>query len=916
MIKKVLCLAIVAIMICSTLFITGCESTNTNTSTERLPHTISVLGITSDETTPEAVQKVEDAINTIMGATYSTHIDLTLVTLDEYYDVIKDRVRQAEYNKQLDTAVNKYNSNALSQASSSTVYKTFGSWKIKVSSIAATTVTTRSEYSEVVTQLNEKGVLEVVYPEAKSPIDVVMIVGQDMYNKLDNDGVIDSIEADLNTETYTKFKQYIYPTYLELLKAITGDIKAVPNNNLLAEYTYLVVNKELADKYDFDTEKISNYSDEGLSKFLADVKGGEDVIPMKTIPEALGIFHLFDDENIAIGTYCDPLVGYNTEEKTSYTISDIFEIPQYVAHVATMEEYKNAGYFTSDSGSEDFAVDVIKGDKSVEAIYGDDYYVKVLQNPFVEDEAVFAGMFALAKDTSDRTRSLEFLLELTTNPDIKNLFQYGIKDVNYTVNADGTLTRLNHDYMMDNGTTGNVYMGYPEEGMLPNQWDYVKKTNLDSLVNPYLSYYFTDQKTYKTIYYVNDAILDEILPTALKRAAVNEAFAELGSDYTYDSYIASMGGGTESRIGNVIKLSEKYKSYFVDCIMNDAGVSQTQAEALLSGTSIGTGAKYNYDWYFTKLTDRFVSEKYSNLYTASGLTTAVNKRIAALAGTSIDTYESAKKKAENYYTNIGTLRIMTRLVIWEDLTDAEWAEYEKLSDAEFETRVFDYVRENYIKENNITDETYDVLVKALMMSVMKITDQADNSIFLLTWDEYAKAKEDAQYFFGVIDTLKEKYSDSLREYFGDIIMRFITDKEIPDKVHEMLYAKWLDENGYTQKDFETAMYDELLEFLGINHDTLLTTRRKNTTLFADYMTSIKNQYKNILVEAYSLEQFKNDKIKNDDALATLLAYKVEETAGIYASICREIGISYEEYTKGVNAITTFAFYANKLRTEF
>ena len=209
-----------------------------------------------------------------------------------------------------------------------------------------------------------------------------------------------------------------------------------------------------------------------------------------------------------------------------------------------------------------------------------------------------------------------------------------------------------------------------------------------------------------------------------------------------------------------------------------------------------------------------------------------------------------------------------------------------------------------------------MLVKALMMSVMKITDQADNSIFLLTWDEYAKAKEDAQYFFGVIDTLKEKYNDRLHEYFGDIIMRFMSDKEIPDKVHEMLYAKWLEENGYTQKDFESAMYDELLEFLGINYDTLLTTRRKNTTLFASYMTSIKNQYKNILVDAYSLEQFKNDKIKNDDALSTLLAYKVEETAGIYASICSEIGISYEEYTKGVNAFTTFAFYANKLRTEF
>ncbi len=915
MIKKVLCLALVAIMLCSAVLLTGCEGSNKVSSTERLPRTISVLGITSEETTPEAVKKVENAINSIMGATYSTHIDLTLVTPDEYYDVIKDRVELAQYNTNLDKAVNKYNTAALSQATSSTIYKSFGKWKFKVSSLAATTVTTRSEYSEVVTRINEQGIIEVVYPEAKSPIDVVMIIGQDMYDTLDGDGVLKSIESDLNTETYTKFKQYIYPTYFELLKAITGDIKAIPNNNLLAEYTYLVVDKKLAEKYDFDVESVSTYGD--LSEFLAEVKANEDVIPMNTVPDALGIFRLFDDDDIAIGTYCDPMLGYNPEENSSYSIKNLFEIPQYISHISTMEEYKNAGYFTSESGSTDFAVDVVKGDASIAAIYGDDYDVKILQNPFVEDEAVFNGMLAVSEYTSDMTRSLEFILELTTNPEIKNLFQYGIEGVNYTVNNDGTITRLNHDYMMDNGTTGNVYMGYPEEGMLPDQWKYVKSTNLESLTSPYLSYYTTATGSFKSIYYVNDAILDDILSTAMKRAIINETYAALGSEYTYDYYLTTVGTGNESRVGNVIKQAADYKDYFIDCIISDANVTEAQATSLFNATSVGAGAKYPYDWYFTKLTELVVAEKYSNLYTASGLDTAVKEKIASLAGTLLDTYTSATNSAKAYYTNIETLKMMTRLVIWEDLSDEEWEVYRNMGVTEFETLVFNYVRDNYIKENNITEDTYDELVKALMMSVMEFTDPADGTTqYTLSWDDYAKAKEDAQYFFDVIAQLKDRYYDRLADYYGMAFIYLSSDEKIPDQVHDMLYDQWLKNNGYTKADFENELYDEIVEFLGINYSTLVTTRRTNTTLFADYMTRIKNQYKNVLVEAYSLEQFKNDKISNDNVLSTLLADKIEEKTGIYASMCAELGIDYSEYVDGVNAFTTFARNANKLRTEF
>lgn len=912
MFKKITSLVLAAVMVMGVLCLASCGTTNQQSEDERLPVTISVLGITEESTTPEAVKAVEKAINNIMGASYSTHVSLTLVTKDEYVDLVKERAELANYNKQLDTAVNNYNTSAVKAASDTVVTKSFGKWRTKVSGVEATTITTREQYTSIRTEYNEQGVLEVVYPDAASPIDVVMIMGRDMYDELDSEGVISSIRTLILGGDYPKFQQFVYPTYFELLQALTSDIKAIPNNNLLGEYTYVVVNKELADKYDLDVDAVSDYDD--LADFLAAVKAGESVIPMKTEPEALGIFHMFDDNGIAIGTYCDPILGYNTEEGTKYTVQNVFEIPEYQAHLKLMEQYKSSGYFVSDTGNDDFAVDVIIGNASIKAIYGNDYYVKVVQNPFIDEEKIFDGMLAVSEYTSNITRSMEFISELTTNSELKNLFQYGVEDVHYSVNEDGTIKRLNFDYMMYNGSTGNVYMGYPEEGMLANQWDYVKLTNLDSLLNPYLSYYADKNSTYTAYYYVNDTTLDNVLADALTRACMDEAFAPYGQ--TYDGYMSIDGTTAGNRLGNSLKNDIRYYDFFISEIMKDSKVSKDRAIALHNNSSSNSGSKYPYSWYIKKTTEFITAEKYSNLMTASSLDAAVLEKIASLAGKTAKAYENEQTKAQTYYTNIDTLRIMARLVIWHELSEEEWAAYEKMSAVDFENAVYEYVRDNYIKENNITDEKYEAIVKAYICSQLKFTDPADNSSYTISWDDYMKAKEKANEFFGVIDEMKTTYKDLLNETVGESMLSFYSDTEIPGLIHDGLYTKWLSENGYKKADFESSLYDEILSPIGVTYEELLSCRRKDTVKFTEYIKKLKNQNKSILVEEFSLAQFKNDRISNDDILSTLLDNKIEEKTGIYAEMCDKLGISYARYKEGIADVSTFSTYANQMRTKF
>lgn len=932
MIKKVLCLVLALSMLCGVVMLSSCGKTTTLETNERLPATISVLGITSKETTPEAVQAVEDAINEIMGATYSTHIDLTLVTADKYYDLVKERIALAEYNETRKDAIDKYNTTAISAASDLDQYSHFGKWRTKVSGVEATTIATSAEMSEVQTRLNEDGILEVVYPNAASPIDVVMVIGEDMYNDFIELGALGELKSYLSNESYTKFYQYVYPTFFRMLQALTGNIYAIPNNNLLAEYTYVIVKKDIAAKYNFDIETVSNYGD--LAGFLAEVKANEDVIPMNTVPDALGVFTLFSDADVAIGTYCDPLIGFDLDEdeSASYTVKNLFEIPEYVNHNTLMDTYDSAGYFTSASGSTDFAVDVIKGDASVKEIYGDEYDVKILQNPFVTKDKIFAGMLGVSTYTSDIARSLEFILELTTNPEIKNIFQYGIEGENYTVNEDGTITRLNRNYIMDTGTTGNVYMGYPEEGMLADQWKYTKITNLDSIPSPYFSYRVNSKNSneYNMTYKITDEVIDELLKDAITRSIITAEFKRLGGSKTYDDYVKGHGTDTERALGDLIKKCNDYKEYFLDKIMENEytkygkTVTRAQAEALFSSTSYSKQSpRYSYDWFIERVIELKRPELFAGVYSSEELDAAVRTYIAEAAGTTAAQYSTALSDAEKYYETIEKLKIMTRIIIWDDLSDDEWAVYEQMSPSEFERAVFDHVRDSFEKENNLDAEKYEALVKAYIMKQAVIANEAGTAFIEITWEDYAEAKSKGLPFLEVIESLREQYADVLSEV-GENVLKTTSAPNLPTLIHDTLYTKWLLENGYAgaggtpqTSKFENELYNEMVAFLGITYaDFSIARRAADSTVYNNYMASIKNQYKDVIIEAYSAEQFKNDTISSDDILKAILNYKKEEKTGIYASMCAKVGLTYDEYKSGLAELSRFIKYANALRTAF
>lgn len=894
MFKKILSLTMcICMCLAVALSATSCGSTTTTSSTETVPATLTFLGITGETTTQENIEMVEKQLNDIFAARYKTKIDLKLVTKDEYVDFVKEQLELAQYYETYDAAIAKYNAYIQKQATTSyTSEKIFGNWIKPKVEMSLETLETRLLYVSEQTTVYEDGKVETIYPEARSPIDIVMIADEDMYDEFEELGVLGSgITASL--ESYTNIQKYIYPTYFSQLSSLKGKVKAIPNNNMLAEYTYLIVDKELADKYDFNISTFSNYAD--LSSFLAKVKANESVVPFAEQPDALGIFYTFS-EDVAIGTYFDPINGFDTDiEGSGFEIKNLFEIEEYVEYNKLMEEYTNAGYFSGNADKDGYAVKVITGDASVKEIYEADdskYEIKIIQNPFVLRESIFDGMLAPTAYTSDEKRSMQIIEAINTDSEVKNLLQYGIEGLNYEVNDNNTVTRLNKDYMMDNALTGNVYMGYLEEGMDTTKWLYVQRTNLASSLSPNL------------IYPVDDAYIEANIEAILKRAALSEALEPLGISYeTYKSASGSMA----NTYGNNLK--NQYKDFFKQRLIEENLANESSVDNVFNGSSQA------YSWYEDQISQKIIDEKYYTIKTSTELATLVEKMMASPAA-AYNTFIEDRKNAETYYTNIANMRVIARLTVYADISEAEYEEkYANLNAEAYEEALYEYIKKNYIEEHELTDEEYDVLVKGFIASVALKTTDANNQEVALTWDEYEQIKENAQKFAEPIAKVRSEYAQKLIENgYTQESLDSMDDITFAETVVKVIRAEYYRNSNHTAASFANAVYDIILSPLGTTYSDLKAMQYKDNASYSDYLKQLKNYYKNDLLTVMTKDEYNDLKLTN--VLESVFDIYLEKYTGANSQLCEIAGISQSEFDEYKGYMESYIKYTEQMKTSF
>ncbi len=534
--KRLIYLALCVLMLLS-VCLTSCKKEETELDTSASAMTLTMLAVTENQVyyTDEeyaalsAEEKarvdeikaqydaVEAAINKITKAKYRTQLEIYYYTQEQYDEIVEEKL---ESNKiiaaERDSATKEYKRFQRTEKRNGNedpvlVYEKFVEQYPQYAKYITAPTGTKDEETE--TEAVEEGNgLDVAYPIVDpDQVDILFIGSYEQYTSYIEEGWLSSLDASLKSGVAKKLTTYVYPAFLAAAKTEKG-YYAIPNNTIVGEYTTLLVNKTMCDKYSDISKLNCLYDVLPLIKDVAKYETGIDPVWAKSSREFTNVhFWSFASEANEKGEYVlnpDNFSVIGATYKADYTSTSTS--PKYYApgnllsdtafrnQLIALKTLEFEGYYGAEDSQNDFAVAVVKGSaKEIEA-YKEKYYTISLENPVATQADLFGSMFAVSAFTSDVNRSMEIITLLNTDAAFRNLFQYGIQEVNYNLNEEDCAERTSDNlYMMDIYKTGNMFIAYPDadEGMNQQTLEYAKQQDREVVTNPTLGFTIVEEDT-------------------------------------------------------------------------------------------------------------------------------------------------------------------------------------------------------------------------------------------------------------------------------------------------------------------------------------------------------------------------------------------------------------------------------------
>ncbi len=565
--KKLLCF-LVAVICVLPLSFAGCsddEDVETNTGTK--PLTLNLYGITNESTTEEAIQQVQAEMNQYTEGKFNTHIVLHLYPEDEYYDMLDAKLADIERIKkeEEEEAKRKKQQQAANQAAGIT---------------AAATETTAPETDAETYE--DSGVVKPVYPEeTQTQLDIFMVQGTTHLNRYKEAGYLSSLSESLANSSKI-LNRYISAGLWATVSldgtanldgtVTKGTVYGVPNNYVAGDYTYLLVNKELAQKYYYSAADVSTLPT--LANFLDDVATNHpDYIPLYNEP-VFSAAYLTEEPSLIGGVIYNTTTGFSR-----LTPRNLLGTSAFQTYWQQLYNFRKAGYITvgdyyampvDEKGNpEKVGAAFLKGNASIPEQYEEDYFVIPYANPFASASERPGTIFCVSTFTANVDRCMEIITALQTVSSFRNTFQYGVENVHHVVDEyTGMISYLNDSYSMNPEDTGNLFILSPNDTMseqmlklAENNWALGKQQLRDTITSPYAMFNFRiiTEDNYKTDSYV---YAEEY------KAALEAAKEEQGSDFKEEEFEYdapySPGVFTDTILNELSKLSQEYLARIED----------------------------------------------------------------------------------------------------------------------------------------------------------------------------------------------------------------------------------------------------------------------------------------------------------------------------------------------------------------
>ncbi|MBM6995721.1 Bacterial extracellular solute-binding protein [compost metagenome] len=242
----------------------------------------------------------------------------------------------------------------------------------------------------------------------------------------------------------------IDPMFWQGVRMDDGGIYGVPTNKELAVRQQWMYPEELVKKYNIDITKYNTL--ESLEPLMQMIKQKEfDYLPMELDKDSHNFFALYGYEYVIDKEL--PLMLRSLDSRSR--VVSIFETEEARRVLDTLRRYYQAGYINEDAALRE-SQELERGKKVFwkassggplsENSWSKDRGYKVVAHPVttevVTTEDVRGGVMAVSSDTKYPVECIKFLNLLNTDPEVRNLFNYGIEGVHYTLDKKGQVVLI------------------------------------------------------------------------------------------------------------------------------------------------------------------------------------------------------------------------------------------------------------------------------------------------------------------------------------------------------------------------------------------------------------------------------------------------------------------------------------------
>ena len=327
---------------------------------------------------------------------------------------------------------------------------------------------------------------------------------------------------------------------------VDGHIYAVPNQQIVAAQKAAFIPKRLAEKYNLDTESITEYSQ--LEPFMKAVYENEEGIwPWRNRNAYFKVGTDFE-EIISIGIAVERSAG-----KDGKPVEVVFtdNHPGMLEGMRIRHEWYKKGYIRPDvlSVTDDnadyqagkYAMDIQTYKPGVEtnikAVLGEEVVAcKNVGTPYISMNAGQSTMIGIGRNCKNKEKAMKFIELVNTNKELYNLICFGIEGVHYDLNDEGfVVARADSNYKPEaDWKFGNQFNALVREGASADVWEQTKKMNDDALalgnVSPILGFVLdrtnieaelssltSIRKQYATAYFVGAKSVEDGYDEYIKR---------------------------------------------------------------------------------------------------------------------------------------------------------------------------------------------------------------------------------------------------------------------------------------------------------------------------------------------------------------------------------------------------------------